>query len=127
MRGAVNLFHFTIMSGPQIGPVDPDSGAHREHRAFAGLRGTGLLLFLWHEKNNACIRPGSQLVSSTSYMNDFKTELKKWRQRRKLTQSGAAKRMDVSLDTYRNWEQGKNEPAPLTRCLLAEKFFGNGK
>lgn len=41
----------------------------------------------------------------------FKMELRRWRKKR--TQSVAASLLGVPLDTYRNWEQGRNTPSLL--------------
>lgn len=40
------------------------------------------------------------------------------RQRLGLTQSEFARRIDVPLDTIRNWEQGKRSPTGAARTLL---------
>lgn len=40
------------------------------------------------------------------------------RKRTGLTQSAFAKRINVPLDTVRNWEQGKRSPAGPARALL---------
>jgi len=42
----------------------------------------------------------------------FAKELKRWRNFFKFTQQEAANRFFIPLDTWRNWEQGKNEPHP---------------
>lgn len=36
--------------------------------------------------------------------------LKRWRSRLGLTQAGAAEALGVPLGTYRDWEQGANDP-----------------
>jgi putative transcriptional regulator len=40
------------------------------------------------------------------------------RQRLGLSQAEFARRIDVSLDTIRNWEQGKRSPTGAARALL---------
>lgn len=47
-----------------------------------------------------------------------KDELKKWREKHKLTQGEAAAHFGVSIDSWRKWEQGKNPiPALLPAAL----------
>ena len=54
---------------------------------------------------------------------DFATELQNWRHALHLTQSAACERLDVSLDTYRRWEQDRARPSHLgaIRLLMATK------
>ena len=44
---------------------------------------------------------------------EFAARLKVWRGKR--PQTLAANALDVNLNTYQNWEQGRNVPAPLTQ------------
>ena len=41
--------------------------------------------------------------------------LKDWRKHRKLTQTQAAIRLNVSVDTLRKWEQETTTPAPIVQ------------
>jgi DNA-binding transcriptional regulator YiaG len=52
----------------------------------------------------------------------FAQELCAWRaaQPGNLTQKQAAKALGVELGTYRNWEQGKHEPASYVLSLLRQ-------
>ena len=42
----------------------------------------------------------------------FAKELKRWRDFFKFTQQEAADRFSIPIETWRNWEQEKNEPHP---------------
>ncbi len=52
----------------------------------------------------------------------FSDRLKQIRSMRGFTQESAAKILDVSLGTVRNWEQGATEPNTRTIMKLAELF-----
>jgi putative transcriptional regulator len=54
-----------------------------------------------------------------SSANDMmKTKLKNWRKALGLSQTQAAKRLEVPLATLRNWEQGRNEPIGFAQVAL---------
>ena len=50
----------------------------------------------------------------------FAQELKRWRQRRFLTQKGLADAMGASLSTVQKWEMGHTLPHPAARRQLIE-------
>jgi DNA-binding transcriptional regulator YiaG len=54
-------------------------------------------------------------------MKDIPTLLAEWRKRRKLKQSEAATFLDVSLDTFRNWEYGRNTPGKIVEQYIRGK------
>jgi DNA-binding transcriptional regulator YiaG len=45
-------------------------------------------------------------------------ELKKWRNRKKLTQQSAADHFGISVETWRKWEQGVNPISGLLEMNL---------
>ncbi len=51
-------------------------------------------------------------------MQDAARFVRRVRQRLGLTQQEFARRIDVPLDTIRNWEQGKRHPTGAARALL---------
>lgn len=53
-------------------------------------------------------------------MDDLAGVLKEWRKSEGISQETAARRFDVTLLTYRNWEKGVAEPhfAGLKRIML---------
>ena len=53
-------------------------------------------------------------------MGSYSAERKEAALRRRLgfSQAEFAKRIDVSLDTIRNWEQGKRSPTGAAKALL---------
>lgn len=52
----------------------------------------------------------------------FPQQLKRARKRLRLSQSELAQRLGMSLRTLQEWEQGRQEPAPMMRGLVAEKL-----
>lgn len=44
--------------------------------------------------------------------------LRAWRRRRKLSQTGAARALGVSVRTFQEWEQGRRQPRGLARVAL---------
>lgn len=51
-------------------------------------------------------------------MLDAARHVRRIRKRLALTQEEFSRRIDVPLDTIRNWEQGKRQPAGPARALL---------
>jgi putative transcriptional regulator len=51
-------------------------------------------------------------------MQDAARFVRRVRKRLGLTQSEFSRRIDVSLDTIRNWEQGKRRPTGAAKALL---------
>lgn len=59
-----------------------------------------------------------QRVDDASAAQDAALFAQRVRKRLGLTQQEFAVRIDVSLDTIRNWEQGKRSPTGAARALL---------
>lgn len=59
-----------------------------------------------------------QKVDDASAAQDAALFAQRVRKRLGLTQQEFALRIDVSLDTIRNWEQGKRSPTGAARALL---------
>ena len=45
-----------------------------------------------------------------NYKTTFKTNLKTIREEKQLSQNDLAKKLNVPVSTYANWEQGRREP-----------------
>ena len=65
----------------------------------------------------------SQLVAQqasegSTAMQDAAKYARRVRQRLGLTQQELSQRIDVSLETIRNWEQGKRSPTVAAKALL---------
>lgn len=54
----------------------------------------------------------------TDAMNDVAKYARRVRNKLGLSQTELSKRIDVSLDTIRNWEQGKRSPTGAAKALL---------
>lgn len=50
----------------------------------------------------------------------FAQKIKRWRQRKFLTQQGLADKLDASLSTVQKWEMGRTLPYPAMRQKLIE-------
>lgn len=48
----------------------------------------------------------------------FPTVLRRWRRKRGLSQSQAARLLGVPVKSLQNWEHGRNEPRSLARAHL---------
>ena len=59
-----------------------------------------------------------QMQDDAEVMQDAARFVRRVRQRLGLTQQEFARRIDVPLDTIRNWEQGKRHPTGAARALL---------
>jgi putative transcriptional regulator len=59
-----------------------------------------------------------QLADDAESMQDAARFARRVRKRLGLTQSEFSQRIDVSLDTIRNWEQGKRRPTGAAKALL---------
>ena len=59
-----------------------------------------------------------QLADDAESMQDAARFARRVRKRLGLTQSEFSRRIDVSLDTIRNWEQGKRRPTGAAKALL---------
>lgn len=59
-------------------------------------------------------------MSSPKRKNNFSRHLIGWRG--ETPQTLAANSLDVSLATYRNWEQGRNEPHPIMQSALLKQI-----
>ena len=59
-----------------------------------------------------------QAEDDAEAMQDAARFVRRVRQRLGLTQQEFARRIDVPLDTIRNWEQGKRHPTGAARALL---------
>ena len=59
-----------------------------------------------------------QAEDDAEAMQDAARFVRRVRQRLGLTQQEFARRIDVPLDTIRNWEQGKRYPTGAARALL---------
>jgi DNA-binding transcriptional regulator YiaG len=51
-------------------------------------------------------------------MTTFPATLKRWRRRRGLSQSQAARLLGVPVKSLQNWEHGRNTPGTLARAHL---------
>ena len=59
-----------------------------------------------------------QMSDDAESMQDAARFARRVRKRLGLTQSEFSRRIDVSLDTIRNWEQGKRRPTGAAKALL---------
>ena len=59
-----------------------------------------------------------QASDDASAMQDTAKYTRRVRQRLGLTQQELSQRIDVSLETIRNWEQGKRSPTGAAKALL---------
>ena len=59
-----------------------------------------------------------QMSDDAESMQDAARFARRVRKRLGLTQSQFSQRIDVSLDTIRNWEQGKRRPTGAAKALL---------
>ncbi|WP_373070251.1 helix-turn-helix domain-containing protein [Gemmatimonas sp.] len=59
-----------------------------------------------------------QASDDASAMQDAAKYTRRVRQRLGLTQHELSQRIDVSLETIRNWEQGKRSPTGAAKALL---------
>ena len=59
-----------------------------------------------------------QLADDAESMQDAARFARRVRKRLGLTQLEFSQRIDVSLDTIRNWEQGKRRPTGAAKALL---------
>ena len=59
-----------------------------------------------------------QTSDDASAMQDAAKYARRVRQRLGLTQQELSQRIDVSLETIRNWEQGKRSPTGAAKALL---------
>jgi len=59
-----------------------------------------------------------QMSDDAESMQDAARFARRVRKRLGLTQSEFSQRIDVSLDTIRNWEQGKRRPTGAAKALL---------
>jgi len=59
-----------------------------------------------------------QVADDAESMQDAARFARRVRKRLGLTQSEFSRRIDVSLDTIRNWEQGKRRPTGAAKALL---------
>jgi putative transcriptional regulator len=55
---------------------------------------------------------------TTRERRDIPAQLRAWRERHGLSQSAAAQRLGLTLDTLQNWEQSRNQPRGLARASL---------
>ena len=59
-----------------------------------------------------------KMAGDAASMQDVARFVRRVRKRLGLTQSEFSRRIDVSLDTIRNWEQGKRRPTGAAKALL---------
>ena len=59
-----------------------------------------------------------QQADDAEYMQDAARFARRVRRRLGLTQSEFSRRIDVPIDTIRNWEQGKRRPTGAAKALL---------
>ena len=59
-----------------------------------------------------------KMADDAASMQDAARFVRRVRKRLGLTQSEFSRRIDVSLDTIRNWEQGKRRPTGAAKALL---------
>ena len=59
-----------------------------------------------------------QVSDDAAAMQDAAKYARRVRQRLGLTQQELSQRIDVSLETIRNWEQGKRSPTGAAKALL---------
>ena len=58
--------------------------------------------------------------------SSFRSKLTAWRRAQKLSQSQAALKLGVTIDTLQNWEQGRHIPRPFVlRVVLGIVDKGN--
>lgn len=62
--------------------------------------------------------PGAKPVGYIDAKRDAAWYVRRVRRRLGFSQSELAERIDVSLDTIRNWEQGKRCPTGAAKALL---------
>lgn len=72
---------------------------------------------------NKSVAPTLVWVHSDCVSAEFALRIRKWRGNR--TQSVAAYILKADIETYRNWEYGRAEPAGYAMELLAEKMAAN--
>ena len=65
-----------------------------------------------------CLQKAQQASDDASAMQDAAKYARRVRQRLGLTQQELSQRIDVSLETIRNWEQGKRSPTGAAKALL---------
>ena len=63
-------------------------------------------------------KPGAKPVGHIDAKRDAGRYVRRVRRRLGFSQSEFAERIDVSLDTIRNWEQGKRCPTGAAKALL---------
>lgn len=44
--------------------------------------------------------------------------LKRWRKQQGLTQEEAARKLNICLNTWSNWERGRTSPSKMAQALL---------
>jgi DNA-binding transcriptional regulator YiaG len=57
---------------------------------------------------------------------NFGTILRVWRQKEKIGQEDAAKRLGISVNTYRTWEYKQRNPSSAAQQLILRTLFPNG-
>ena len=95
------------------GAVPPGAARHAVRKAPAGRVNARKLA----DTSDADLAL-QQKVDDASAAQDAALFAQRVRKRLGLTQQEFALRIDVSLDTIRNWEQGKRSPTGAARALL---------
>ena len=54
-------------------------------------------------------------------MKEIPELLTSWRKRRKMSQKEAATFLDVAVETFRNWEYGRNTPGAIVQQFIRNK------
>ena len=94
--------------------VQPESSTG--NRSLAVIRESRIAL----QRENMSYGTRSRVKRSRSKAGvfDFGDELRAWRQKRNLSQSEAALRLQISKRTLQEWEQGRAEPEGLARVAI---------
>jgi len=94
--------------------VQPESSTG--NRRLAVIRESRIAL----QRENMSYGTRSRVKRSRSKAGvfDFGDELRAWRQKRNLSQSEAALRLQISKRTLQEWEQGRAEPEGLARVAI---------
>jgi DNA-binding transcriptional regulator YiaG len=58
------------------------------------------------------------------HKEEFAKELKEWRTRKKLSQSEAAEKLGIPVDTLQNWEIARTMPQGYASAALRKIFSG---
>lgn len=69
----------------------------------------------------SCQRMGQRVTQKSKV--EFATALKAWRERRGLSQSQAAKALEMPVRSLQNWEIARVSPRGVLRTVLLKRFL----